>query len=310
MSNLVEKQTLAKEELVKFLQGSKVEKLNDFQIELFSKVCNYYGLNPFLREIHAIPTSSGFYFQVSYLKQLEFVNQFADYEGFEYDYGQDDYSLFCEVTVYRKNRKPLKHKCYAKEFLRETNNQNDSHNKMARFMLMKIAVSQAIRLAFPDMFKYTIYNEEEIALINSTLTNKSVNNKVEINDKMILLALVLGIKNQELIKKASDLLNDNEKSYFKSNKQNIIQLVKTHKFTFKRIDEDSGNVEYYKLTIDELVKELLDLDLDNTVSNHFDDILTIHSALAGSNILLTDNYLNVFIDYLVNLETIKNHYKL
>lgn len=314
MSNIIEKKDIAKDALMRYLKGQGVE-LDEFNTELFVTISQYYGLNPFLKEIYALPSKKGFTTVVSYLKQLEFVQKFPEYRGLEYSYGSDDYGLYCQVQVHRDNRVPLKHICYANEFLRN-NNPNDSHSKMPRFMLMKIAVCQALRLAFPDMFKYTIYSQEEADLVMNnqepstpatSSPSKSTSSIPAMNDNIALLLLCVASKNKHLAINAANLLSDNEKNATKMHRKHYEEQLINYKFTFSSIDEESGDVSTYTMSINEIVNELLQLDKSISYIPN-DDLLIIHSYLCGNSVDIHAR-LEILANYLMTIDKIKQYYQ-
>ncbi len=310
MSNIIEKKDISKDAIMRYLKGQGVE-LDEFDTELFVTISQYYGLNPFLKEIYALPSKKGFTTVVSYLKQLEFVQKFHEYRGFEYSYGTDDYGLYCEVSIHRENRIPLKHICYAIEFLRKNGNPSDSHNKMPRFMLMKIAVCQALKLAFPDMFKYAIYSQEEAELIKesepkTTPKPTAITNNYPINDNIALMLLCAATKDTSLSNSAAELLSDDDKAAIKANRKHYDAQLKGYKFTFSYIDEAGGDVNTYTMGINEIVNELLQLDKAiSYIAN--DELLIIHSYLCGNSVDIHPR-LKVLANYLMTVDKIKQYY--
>lgn len=83
------------------------------------------------------------------------------------------------------------------------------------------------------------------------------------------------------------------------------QLI-DYKFTFSSIDEASGDVSTYKMSINEIVNELLQLDKSiSYIAN--DDLLAIHSYLCGNSVDIHAR-LKVMANYLITIDKIKQYY--
>lgn len=146
---------------VKWLENmGYVSKMTKPQKEQFVEICGAYGLNPFKREIYAIPYSDKFNIIVGYEVYLKRAERSGKLDGWEVSTSGSitDGTLASTVTIYRKDwRMPFKHSAYLSEF----NGKSPLWQKSPTFMLEKVAISQGFRMAFPDELGGIPYTEEE-----------------------------------------------------------------------------------------------------------------------------------------------------
>ena len=138
----------------------------------FLEICQAFQLNPFKREIYgikgwdkgkeALTIIVGY---ETYLKRAERMGKLDGYEK-EADFDKDGNLVSATITIYRKDwSHPFKHTVYYKEFVRMKEGKPMAMwATMPVFMLQKVAIAQAFRLAFPDEMGGLPYIKEEIEL--------------------------------------------------------------------------------------------------------------------------------------------------
>lgn len=155
---------------------------NEQEIALFLNQCGMFGLNPFKREIHLVKYSSTdpATFVVGYDAYLKRAERTGKWDGMETGWtdGPDGKPLSAWVKVHRKDwSRPLHHTVLFSEYCQyrdETVWENGQKKKTGRkvptsfwaskphTMLLKVAIAQAFRMAFPDELGGMPYMAEEI----------------------------------------------------------------------------------------------------------------------------------------------------
>jgi hypothetical protein len=144
--------TITATDITKFLCPTATEK----EVYMALNIIKSYQLNPFKREVHIIkygtqPAQVVVGYEV-YLKRAERTGQLNGWET-----TSDEETATC--TIYRKDwDKPLVWTISKKEF----DKGQASWKSMPDFMLKKVAIAQAFRLAFPDELGGLPYLKEEI----------------------------------------------------------------------------------------------------------------------------------------------------
>lgn len=139
-------------DITKFLCPTATEK----EVYMALNIIKSYSLNPFKREVHIIkygnsPAQVIVGYEV-YLKRAERTGQLNGW-----DVTADENSATC--TIYRKDwDKPLVWTVAKAEF----DKGQASWKSMPEFMLKKVAIAQAFRLAFPDELGGMPYIKEEV----------------------------------------------------------------------------------------------------------------------------------------------------
>lgn len=147
--------------------------LTNEQKEQFIQIASAFKLNPFKREIYAVPyrTQSGattISIIVGYEVYLKRAERTGKLNGWNVDIVVKDGERYAVATVFRKDwAHPLVWEVCENEF----NTGKSSWTKMPEFMLKKVAIAQAFRLAFPDELGGMPYTREEQAFINSDRSN-------------------------------------------------------------------------------------------------------------------------------------------
>ena len=127
----------------------------------FLEICKHFNLNPFAREIYAIPYGNNFNIIVGYevyIKRAEMSGQLAGWKAWSEGEGAE---LKGVVEIYRKDwREPFRHEVYFSEY-----NQNNSMWKSKpRTMIQKVAIAQGFRMCFPCELGGLPYTSDEIPL--------------------------------------------------------------------------------------------------------------------------------------------------
>ncbi len=161
-----------KEEIQSFILGGELSrKLSSTQKELCIKTSLAFNLNPLKREVHFVPYHNEIKIVVGYEVYLKRAENSGKLNGWRVDIEGAGSTMKAVVTINRKDwDKPFTHEV----FLVEARQPTPLWLKMPRFMLKKVAIAQAFRLAFPEELGGLPYMPEEIGLEGSTsLPNKS-----------------------------------------------------------------------------------------------------------------------------------------
>lgn len=135
----------------------------------FLNICMAYGLNPFKREIYAIPYKDKFNVIVgfeTYLKRAERTGKLDGWKVWTEGSGAD---IKAVVEIHRKDfSMPFVHEVYLCEY----STGQAMWAKAPKTMIKKVAISQGFRLCFPDELGGLPYTHEEII---ETLENDTAN---------------------------------------------------------------------------------------------------------------------------------------
>jgi phage recombination protein Bet len=148
--------TISKEIVDEYLYGSGT-KLNEQQKAMFLKMAQLNGLNPFRREIYAIPYGDKFNIVTGYEVYLKRAERTGVLDGWEADIGPEGDYAYC--TVYRKDRT---HPISQKVWLSEYKLNNRMWNEKPKMMLIKVAIATTFRRAFPDELGGLPYTADEM----------------------------------------------------------------------------------------------------------------------------------------------------
>ena len=133
---------------------------DDSQLATLMIVANQYGLNPFTKEIYALPSRGAVIPIVSVDGWTRIINDNPNCDGIQFS--QDDESATC--TIYRKDRS---HPTVVTEYLAECKMNTDPWKKYPKRMLRHKALIQCARVAFG----YSgIYDEDEAKRIDGGIT--------------------------------------------------------------------------------------------------------------------------------------------
>lgn len=160
--------------------------LNQSQVQQFLAVSMAFNLNPWKKEVYPIPYTSNGKTTMSIVTGYEVYLKRADlnpnYDGYQIEwkgtfvrskvtkngkngsYSTDvlvpkDDDVSCICTVYRKDRKmPVRCEVFYSEYTQN----NSQWNTKPRVMLEKVAISRAMRFAFPTEFGGMPYESAEL----------------------------------------------------------------------------------------------------------------------------------------------------
>ena len=129
-------------------QGGEASPVSDEELAAFCMVAKEYGLNPFLKEIHAYPNKSGGITPVVGVDGWsKMVNRQAHFDGIEFELLEDDNGKPVSVTahIYVKGRsRPVS----VTEYFLECQRGTEPWRQMPRRMLRHKALIQGARVAF------------------------------------------------------------------------------------------------------------------------------------------------------------------
>lgn len=169
-------------EIDQFLWQSQISEL---QKQMAIKMATDYNLSPLKREIHFIP----FYNSVTGKNDLQPVVAYTEYikkaqatwqlDWYNYEIWiettESRKDMYCKVTVYRKDRThPLVHTVRYSEVaqLSKDGTPNKNRKTKPKFMIMKVWIAQAMRLAFPEDVGWMPYEVSEVRNTIETWENK------------------------------------------------------------------------------------------------------------------------------------------
>jgi len=141
-----------------FTQGTK---LNEQQKTMFYNLALQFNLNPFKREIHAIPFGSGWNYVTGYQVYVARAEATGLLNGWHVEsMGNEKGELVgARITIHRKDwENPF---IWEVSFA-ECNKSQGLWKTMPEFMIKKIAIGQGFRLAFPNELGGMPYLKEEL----------------------------------------------------------------------------------------------------------------------------------------------------
>ncbi len=167
-----EKENL-KEEIQSFILGGELSRrLSSTQKDLCIKTSLAFNLNPLKREVHFVPFNNDIKIVVGYEVYLKRAEKSGKLNGWRVDIDGAGSNMKAVVTINRKDwEKPFVHEV----FLVEARQSTPLWLKMPRFMLKKVAIAQAFRLAFPEELGGLPYMPEEVGLEGVTQPEEKKN---------------------------------------------------------------------------------------------------------------------------------------
>jgi len=148
------------EKVVEDYLFSTKTKLTPEQKRMFLRLCVEFGLNPFRKEIFAVSYGNDFNFITSYSVYLKRAERSGLLNGWKCETIREEGQLKgAKIVIYRKDwDHPFEWTVSLSEFART----NNSWRSMPEFMIRKVAIAQAFRLAFPEEVGGLPYIAEEI----------------------------------------------------------------------------------------------------------------------------------------------------
>jgi phage recombination protein Bet len=154
------------------------------EVALFLKIAQMNKLNPFKRELHLIKYgTSPAQIITGYEVYLRRAERSCKWGGFK-AWTEGEYpAIVGKVEIYRKDwDKPLYHEVYFSEIAKKkydgTYQANWSKDGMPKYMTKKVAITQALRWAFPEEIGGLPYTQDEMG-IDTKEPIKAVIEKIE-----------------------------------------------------------------------------------------------------------------------------------
>jgi len=258
------------EEIVKYKAGEVTIELNpetvrkylvsgggtitNQEIMMFLKLCEYQKLNPFLREVYLIKYGNHPATMVTGKETfLKRAYRHPKYRGHKTGISDDGQIAWAEVYVDGYSV-PIKCEVDYKEYVGRKNDGtvNSMWASKPNTMLKKVALVQALREAFPEMFG-GMYSQEEISSINIPLSTEIVDTQVVINDDKINLYEQWEIKCNEAgsaaksVDEVAKWWKDNspaiKKELSKADAANIYEKVKVYSKKLAVPEREPGSSE-------------------------------------------------------------------
>lgn len=139
--------------------ASMGNKLPENQRTQFLEICKAFCLNPFKREIYAVPYGNDFNIIVGfevYLKRAERSGKLSGWKVWTEGEGAD---IKAVIEIHRKDFDfPFVHEVYLSEY----STGKAMWARSPKTMIKKVAMSQGFRLCFPDELGGIPYTQEEI----------------------------------------------------------------------------------------------------------------------------------------------------
>jgi hypothetical protein len=132
-------------ELVKLL-FPHLQGVSDLEIAKALALARKLGLDPLRRQVHLVPFRGNVQLVVSYTEYLRRAERSGKLNGWVVRLGKDEFGEYGEVEIFRKD---WEHSFKWRVYLNEVKKDTPSWKNMPLFMLRKVAISQAFKLAFP-----------------------------------------------------------------------------------------------------------------------------------------------------------------
>lgn len=197
MSNLPEKKGANR---VAILKKTVFKGLTDEEVAVAFEFCKATKLNPFKREIWAIPgkeytnkrgelTKTAMQLMTGFNGYLAIANAHPKFDGMSTELvkNEDGTIDYAETTVHRKDRKyPSVVRCYFKEFYKPGYGGKESQwDKQGAVMIAKCSKSHALREAFPQELG-GLYTQEEMGAEAPKVSFEDVNQLNQFKDSEII----------------------------------------------------------------------------------------------------------------------------
>lgn len=162
---------ISRDQIIKYLDTfGLTSELNDLEKQQFIEIAEAYQLNPFKREIYAVPYGEGDYRRLSiitgyevYIKRAERTGKLDGWRAWVDGDTEDTFRAIIEI--YRKDwSHPFQHQVYWKEAVQRKRDGSLTSfwMKMPKFQLRKVCISQGFRLCFPDELGGIPYDASEL----------------------------------------------------------------------------------------------------------------------------------------------------
>lgn len=173
---------LTKENIVKLINSHASPQ----EVALFLNQCAMFGLNPFKREIYLIkydPKDKAAFVvgYESYLKRADRTPKWGGMESGTVDDPKTGKPVKAWAKIFRKDwPQPLYHEVYFEEYVQYAKGRDGKPyvtkfwREKPRTMLKKVAICQAMRMAFPDELGGMPYAAEEMPVDHASLPKAEV----------------------------------------------------------------------------------------------------------------------------------------
>lgn len=211
-------------------------KLTEAQKNQFLEICVGFGLNPFKREIYAIPYGSNFNIIVGYEVYIKRAERSGVLNGWHVElFNTPDNDLGAKIVIHRKDwERPFIHEVYMSEY-----SQNSPLWKAKpKTMLKKVVIAQGFRMCFSCEIGGMPYTADELPLNADSadiVEPKKIENKAAKSAKSGAKIFLDKLKEQGLnasqIKEfcALNSIESNKPESFDISDDILIQMVEQYK---------------------------------------------------------------------------------
>lgn len=165
------RQEVSRDQIIKYLDTfGLTNELSEQEKSQFVEIAEAYQLNPFKREIYAVPYGEGLYRKLSiitgfevYLKRAERSGKLDGWKAWVEGDSEDNFKAM--VEIYRRDwQHPFTHTVYWKEAVQRKKDGTLTQfwKKMPRYQLRKVCISQGFRLCFPEDLAGIPYTSDEL----------------------------------------------------------------------------------------------------------------------------------------------------
>lgn len=164
-------QEVSREQIVKYLDTfGLTNELTEQEKSQFIEIAEAYQLNPFKREIYAVPYGEGLYRKLSiitgfevYLKRGERTGKLDGWKAWVEGDSEENFKAI--VEIYRKDwQHPFRHEVFWAEAAQRKKDGTLTQfwKKMPRYQLRKVCISQGFRLCFSDDLAGIPFTSDEL----------------------------------------------------------------------------------------------------------------------------------------------------
>jgi phage recombination protein Bet len=219
---------------IKLLKSTTCKNLKDDDILLFIHTCNQYGLDPFMRQVYAVPRGNSVTIQTSidgFRLLAERTGKYSPGRETLYNYNEKKELISATAYVKKMSSDGTWHEIGATAFFSEFKANTSFWTKMPHVMLAKCAEAAALRRAFPAELS-GLYSDDEMQQAEDS-------NKKENNDQRKRAALgkvvALTLENEDQRKKILD--------FFKVKDFSCLELPQLE-YILERIEERKEEVTH------------------------------------------------------------------
>ena len=170
-------------------------KLPEWQKEQFLELSALMGLNPFSREIYAVPFGNAFQIVVSYNAYIAKAEQTRLCTGWQSGVlKKENGEIYGCVTIHRKDwTMPFVHEVPLKEY----STGKGLWATKPETMIKKVAIAQGFRLCFPNDFRHMSYCHEEMerSFMEAEVTSEESKSLASIQKALDPLGIELIVEN-------------------------------------------------------------------------------------------------------------------